>query len=287
MKRDYSQDKLQWLTIVIVFLLSTSGFAKTNGGLIFSGLDTLNSDAGFDFVLARPCSTSGDNACYAHFSYGWSSGINAYIAGVGSPGRMLDLGKLNLDSIKSAPPDSVMKDDLGLGQLYRFFRIAPDSLSKCIGNVYLLKTATDPRPLWGTPFYAKIRILKFIVVDSASHSIKMVFLWACQMSGAGDLHTSGLDTFHLDTVPTAIRENSLAVSRHSRFAGSGQVFKVVGDVFTVPKDLIGSGASVTVFDLSGRKLGTVATNGCRSVILQQFVKGKGVFVVRVENFFLK
>ncbi len=107
------------------------------------------------------------------------------------------------------------------------------------------------------------------------------------MSGTGDLTTSGLDTFHLDTVPTAIRENSLAVSRHSRFAGSGQVFKVVGDVFTVPKELVGPGASVTVFDLSGRRLGTVRIGQERSVDLRGYGIRNGVRVVRVENFVLK
>jgi hypothetical protein len=195
---------------------------------------------------------------------------------------MRDLGKLNLDSIKSAPPDSLMKDDLGLGQPYMFLKIAPDSLSKCIGNVYLLKTATDPRPLWATAFYAKIRILKFIVVDSASHNIKMVFLWACQMSGTGDLHTSGLDTFHLDGTATLPRNN--ASTSHAAFSSRNQnVFKVVGDMFTVPKVLIGSGTSITVFDLSGRKLGTVRMGREGSVDLRGYGAHNGVRVVRVET----
>src|SRR5271157_6268596 len=118
--------KFRIVFLVILFLTIDTCWAKANGGLIFSGIDTIYGGQGFDFVLQRPCSTSGDAACNPHFDYLWDGGYNGYIGRLSGLGLMLDLGKLNLDSIKSAPPDSVMKDDYGLGQLYVFFKIAPD-----------------------------------------------------------------------------------------------------------------------------------------------------------------
>ena len=273
--------RIRILAITIILLSLTSVIAKPDAGLILSGLDTMFLNGycfGFDFVLGRACTSSTDNQCNGHFNVAWTVDTS-YQAWIMGQGRMLDLGKLNLDSVKTAPPDSIMKDDLGLGQPYMFFKIAPDSLSKCVGNVYILKTATDPRPVWNRQFYAKIKILKFIVVDSAQHQIKMVFLWTFNRSGYPDLTTSGLDTFHLDPTNAAFigfKHASLVRNNWTT------VFKVVGDRFILPPGLAEKSVVLAVYDLSGKKLGQIAVNNEKAVSLRQFIKNRGVAVVKVE-----
>ena len=264
------------LLVFIAFPFTT--WAKEDGGLILSGLDTMRNSNGMDFVLQRPCTSSTDIQCNSHFSIGLDGIL--LVAWINGQGRMLDLGKLNLDSVKSAPADSVMKDDLGLGQPYMFFKIAPDSLSKCIGNVYLLKTATDNRPGYGMPLYAKIKIIKFIVIDSASHQIKMVFLWGYNDSGTKDLTTSGLDTFHLDSTPISHRASGYPQPAPNNGA---MVFKVVTDKFTVPAYLKGKNAMIAVYDLAGKMLGKVAVGNAGVIDLRKFGGARGVVVVRVER----
>ena len=271
-----------WVICLMGMVMAGNVAAKTEGGLIFDGLDTLDAGRGFDFVLQRACTSSTDAGCNSHFKFFWYSGYYAYLAQLNGQGLMLDLGKLNLDSIKSAPPDSVMKDDYGLGQLYVFFKIAPDSLSKCIGNVYILKTGIDPRPVWNRSFYAKIKILKFIVVDSTQHQIQMVFLWAFNRSGYPDLTTSGLDTFHLDTIPTYARPPERLTNNTFRSSTSRYVFTTATSKFTLPQSLLGAGTFVTVFDLAGKMLGRAVADKNRVVDLRQIAQGKGVLVVRVS-----
>ncbi len=274
---------LIWLGLALISSLLTNASAETQGGLIISGLDTLPAGRGFDFVLERPCTTSSDVNCFYHFNFFWYGPDINYFAQLNPPnGLMLDVGKINLDSIKSAPPDSLMFDNYNLGQLYVFFRIAPDSLSKCVGNVYILKTATDPRE--GYPLYAKIRIIKFIAVDSSQHIVKMVFLWAYNNSGVHDLTTSGLDTFHLQGPPVAVLPRPSSIAGHAvSFSGGSRVFTVVGDVFTVPRELEGKAVRIAVFDLRGRRLGEMEIGNRGTVDLSR-VAGDGVRVVRViEN----
>ncbi|HUI92779.1 MAG TPA: hypothetical protein VLX68_11080 [Chitinivibrionales bacterium] len=264
----------------LFLILHSLSFGKEESGLIFTGVDTLIDDAqhnGMDFVLERPCtSATSDNGCVRHFGLDYMGAYNAYTAGV--PGGLAaDLGKLNLDSIKTAPPDSLMKYDLGLGLAYMFFKIAPDSLSKCIGNVYLLKTATDPRPVWNRPFYAKIKILKFIVVDSSQHQIQMVFLWAYNNSGTTDLHTSGLDTFHLGGTTLS---QPVSGRKQSTIGASPMVFKVATGKFSVPAYLQGKNAVIAVYDLAGKMLGRVSAANQKVMDLRKFSISNGVVVVR-------
>jgi hypothetical protein len=268
-------------------VMAGSGLAKTGAGLIFSGLDTLWSSRfpGFDFVTQTACTTfSGYSGCYSHFyfintrytTWYYEVGINIR-AGIASEYSM-KMGKMNLDSVKSAPPDSILyKNPLG-----KIDSIPPDSLSSRIGNVYILKTATDPRPASNRPFYAKIKILKFIVIDSAQHSIKMVFLWTYNKSGYPDLTTSGLDTFHLDNTPTLTHDNSLSATHANRSLTSA-VFKVATGKFTMPLALQGSNSFLAVYDLSGKQLGRVGAGNSRVIDLRQFGTGRGVVVVRVER----
>jgi hypothetical protein len=276
----FIRNKFQYFIVLIMFFMISNILGKTDGGLILTGIDTLR--GGFDFVLQRPCTSSSDVGCNAHFAFLWDGGYNGHLARLTGQGRMLDLGKLNLDSIKSAPADSVMKDDLGLGQPYMFFKIAPDSLSKCIGNVYLLKTGNDPRPAWNRSVYAKIKIIKFIVLDSAQHQIKMVFLWAFNRSGYPDLTTAGLDTFHLNT-PVVAQSPVFTANRISRSAGGQQVFKVVGDRFVVPAELSGPGIQLVIYDLKGKKVGKVAVGSNRIIDLRVCGSTRGVVVVKIQD----
>jgi hypothetical protein len=190
------------------------------------------------------------------------------------------MGKINLDSVKFAPPDSILYQE----PIGKIDSIPPDSLSSRIGNVYVFKTGTDPRPAWNMPFYAKIKILNLIVVDSASHSVKMAFLWAYNNSGTTDLRTSGLDTFHLDTVPTAIRSSTLASPRNSNLANPQNIFKVAGDFFNVPANLIGLKSHASVFDLSGRKLAEIPLGTSKILDLRRYGFSKGVLLVRIEGY---
>ena len=254
--------------------------AIEESGLILSGIDTLKVGQGFDFVLQRACTSSADLACKAHFGMSWD-GIGSFIALLTGIGLIVDSGKLNLDSIKSAPPDSLMKDDLGIGQPYRIFRIAPDSLQKCVGNCYILKTGPDPRPFWAGVYFAKIKILGFDVIDSASHQVKMRFLWACQLTHARDLTTTSLDTFHLDT-PTLNRPNSRFAKNVNSAAPSQYVFKVMGDRFVLPKELVGKVKWLTVWDLRGRKIGRIEVGNERVIEMKGHMNVQGMAVARVE-----
>ena len=193
---------------------------------------------------------------------------------------MLDIGKMNLDSIKSAPPDSLMKDDLGLGQPYEFFRIAPDSLQKCVGNCYILKTGIDPRR--GNNLYAKIKILGFDVTDSTNHYVKMRFLWTYNDNGFKDLHTSGLDTFHLDGT-SALPSNHQSTSHANLSSANKHFFTVTTSKFTLAQSLLGANTLITVYDLSGRTLCRLAPGNAGTIDLRRMGAAGKVFLIRVEK----
>lgn len=111
----------------------------------------------------------------------------------------------------------------------------------------------------------------------------MVFLWTFNRSGYRDLTTAGLDTFHLDSVPTIARKPSYAANRISKSGGRQYVFKVVGDRFVVPGELQGTITSISMYNLNGRKLGSINVGNQRVVDLRKFTAVKGVVVVRVER----
>jgi hypothetical protein len=269
---------------VMGLVMAGSGFAKTNGGLILSGLDTMNYSAekGFDFVTQEKCSLSADYSpsypCFKHF----------YLNAFEDPFLHYDLrvpngysvksGKVNLDSLKNAPSDSIFSSNYNVKHLID--SIPPDSLSSRIGNVYVLKTGNDPRD--GYPYHAKIKILKFIVLDSMSHSVKMIFLWAVNLTGYKDLTTQSLDTFHLDSTPTHTHDNPLSATLATRPL-TPTVFKVATGKFFIPLALQGTNAFLSIYDLSGKKLGRVSAGNSRVIDLRQFGVGRGVVVVRVER----
>jgi hypothetical protein len=260
-----------------VLICCINSFGLENGVLIFSGLDTLHLpiDKGFDFVTSTVCTVYSSSNCILHFDFQYYPPSYKYMIFV-SLGYAVNAGKVNLDSIKTAPTDSVFWKNTNS----RADSIPPDSLSSRIGNVYVIKTGTDPRPVWNQPFYAKIKIIKFIVIDSASHQIKMVFLWTFNRSGYRDLTTAGLDTFHLDSTPVSANGSRLP---RASLSSSAAVFKVVTGKFTVPASLAGTSAFLAIYNLAGKKLGRVAVGNNRVIDLRQFGVGRGVVVVRVER----
>jgi hypothetical protein len=192
-------------------------------------------------------------------------------------GYAVKMGKMNLDSIKNAPTDSFFqKNQIGIVD-----NILPDSLHSRIGNVYILKTGPDPRDKY--PYYAKIKIIKFIVVDSATHAIKMVFIWAANISGLHDVTTIGFDTFHLES-PTINRPISSTAKSISPASPNQYVFKVVGDRFFLPREMVGRIQVVGIYDLAGRKLGKITFAPSTYVIDLSRIKGnsKGIVVVKLE-----
>lgn len=247
----YLRQVIFYLLLINFSLLATN---NKDEKLIYYGIDTLNSinwTAFFDFVLQRPCSSETDynnTEFQEHLQFGWD--IPSTYALVISPvnGRFKDFGKMNLDSIKASPPDSELVEDNGGGP-YRLFNVTPDSLKPLIGASYVIKTRSDPRPAWSGPFYAKLRILDFDIIDSANHEVEMVFLWACQMDHSKDLQTSNLDTFD---IPVSI------VSDFNKFKftlvnnKTQSVFKIIGNKFTIPENLIGKVKFVEIYDLQGR-----------------------------------
>jgi hypothetical protein len=254
------------------------------GGLILFGVDTINTknQYGFDFVTQKSCTVSINNApftCVNHFLFNFN--VNRYILAPDAedgPAYCINMGKMNLDSIKLAPADSIfLKQSSAHGD-----DIPADSLSSRVGNVYLMKTATDPRTIYNRPFYAKIRILKFIVLDSALHQIKMVFLWVYNDSGLPDLTSAGLDTFHLDGTTLNQPRNRLA-NGMNRVTTGQYVFKVVGDRFTLPQELVGKVKWLTVWDLRGKRVGRIEVGDINSYLeLPKDLKGKGMFVAKGE-----
>ncbi len=271
------------LLLCLFVILDASGAELS--GLIVYGVDTINTknQYGFDFVTQQSCSVALIQApfsCVNHFTNIFDPSTNKYIFAPDNqdgPAYCITVGKMNLDSIKSAPSDSIFfLQPNGHGD-----DIPVDSLSSRIGRVYLIKTAPDPRDHY--PYYAKLRIIKFIVVDSAQHQIKMVFLWAANITGYHDLTTSALDTFHLDTVPTLARAPGLSLSRISHPANPQYVFKVVGERFIIPQELVGKVKSLTVYDLKGKELGELVASGERNVDLKRIAKNNEVAIIRIAR----
>jgi hypothetical protein len=263
-----------FITAVLFLLLTVKGnlFALT-----LTGIDTIltNHEYGFDFINQLACTTSTYNigyGCYNHFGFVYYPFITQFdLNSYGGYG--VQCGKVNLDSIKTAPPDSIFnKTPLHIDS------IPQDSLSFNLGNSYIIKTGVDPR--YASIFFAKIRFVGFRVVDSASHTIVLRFLWACNVNSSKDISTSGLDTFNLPT--SAITNGS---SRKSLVFSAGQkIFKVISNRIVVPKELMGTRAYFTIYNLAGKRLDKIPITNNNVIDLSR-IKGNtlGVVVVKVER----
>jgi hypothetical protein len=166
---------------------------------------------------------------------------------------------MNLDSVSWAPSDSAFK---ARPHPQHVDSLPPDSLSSAIGNVYVIKTGRDPRPIYDYPLYAKIKLLDFTVIDAAAHEVEMVFLWACQLSGSRDIATQGLDTFDLATPVLAEGRGVAPSPRPAAARRAGPVVRLQHNgrrgagVVVVRQEAGGVGR---VFDLRGRVVGRNGT----------------------------
>jgi hypothetical protein len=263
------------IVVALMFCLLLAGESEISA-LTLTGTDTILTyhEYGFDFISQLACTTftysSGYN-CNNHFNFYYDNSIGQFGLTVRS-GYGIQAGNVNLDSIKTAPPDSSFKLFLNVDS------IPQDSLSSYLGHSYIFKTGVDPRD--ASKYYAKIRIVGFRMIDSASHTIVMRFLWACNVDNARDLSTSGLDTFHFSN--TAITPGPY--KKQPNISAGQTVFKVVGDRFLVPKELFGSLAYYTVYNLNGKMLGRISISNKKVVDLTGIKRvAKGVLVVKVER----
>ena len=224
----------------------------TTAGLIKTKLDTLNvgAELGYDFVNMAPCAARYDRGCELHIEF-WYYGIPAAYTLFVPRGYGFMVGDTCLDSIKSAPSDSIFK----LGEYGRAGYIPPDSLAQYIGKVYVIKTGEDTHMDY--PLYAKLRILDFTVRDNDAHKIDMVFVWACNWGGYPDLHTANLDTFtldyHVDTIPeTTANPRIIALQEKSTALGRTVRVSVGADGrLVLPHDMLQGNGPVMVFDAAG------------------------------------
>jgi hypothetical protein len=259
----------------IIFCLGLNVDGK-NITLILTGVDTIltNHEYGFDFINEVACTTltyQPPYDCNNHFKFVYYPMIGQFDLGVNN-GYGIQCGKINLDSIRTAPPDSSFK------LLQHIDSIPQDSLSTYVGNSYIFKTGVDPR--YSSIFFAKIRILGFRVIDSATHRIEMRFLWACNVNSSRNISTSNLDTFHLNTnaISNGATRNPFVYSSRQK------VFKVVGDRFIVPKELAGASVNLSVFNVAGKRLGRLLIKEKRVVDLKEIKeKNSGVIIVKIDR----
>lgn len=263
--------KVKILIILCLSIIST-GYSKKLGGLILTGVDSIytKNQWGYDLNYQKSCTTMiSSSTCFHHFEFYYVDVHNSYSFATPTLGYSIKKYRMNLDSIKTAPADSFFyKNQNNIGDT-----ISVDSLKSRIGNVYLLWTDVDPRV--GVRFHAKIKILDIAVKDSAKHQVVFKFLYAFQMTGGTDIATSNLDTFHME--PTSTIASKLSIPSISL---RQSVFKVFGNTFTMPQELAGTNAMLSLFDLKGRKLGVIETHGQKVVDVRSVAKGNGVMVVK-------
>ncbi len=261
--------------LIIVTSVISNAFALT-----YSGVATINdfNKFGFDFLDQVACTTNGSyKGCYTNFYIIGSTIATGLVSNNGYGAKM---GQVNLDSLKSAPADSIFAKSPSTIDDIPF-----DSLPFRVGNSYWIKTGPDAEN--NIIYYAKIRILSFPIMDSVKPETAMTFLYALNVAGQPTCVTSGLDTFHLPYYPTGVLppEASSSHKTAAYFASGQLVFKVVGDRFFLPKDLEGINGYLSVFSLAGRKLERIAFDGkARDISLGGVGRSaNGAVVVRVER----
>jgi len=258
------------LIFTILAIAVYSIYAKNTGGLIYTGIDTIHysNQYGFDFYAEAVCSTGHPGGCFSHFNFAHLEYLHGYVLLAGD-GKSIRYGRYNLDSIKVAPPDSIWAKYQAYADT-----IPDDSLANTIGDIFLIKSGSDPR--LRSQLYAKIKILNIIFRNKAEFQVDVVFLWACQLNGGKDLGTTGLDTFHLDSIPTIARSGRLkgAISHEPG------VMRIVGNTARIPAEWVGNTGHIKLFDMKGRvaNLSPILINkGC---IIKPKEFGEGVWFVK-------
>lgn len=258
--------------IALLFMIEVKLFALT-----LTGVDTIltNHECGYDFINQVACTTciySSGYDCYNHFWFFYNLSIGKFEI-ISNNGYGVQVGKINLDSIKTAPPDSIFN------KIPQYIDSIPqDSLSSYVGNSYIIKSGVDPRD--ASIYFAKIRIVGFKMIDSASHTIVMRFLWACNVNNSRDISTSGLDTFNLPS--TAIFNNP--ARNQLGLVSEQRILKIVGDKLTVPNKFVGTGRNITIYNLSGKLLFNKSILNTNAIDLRK-LKGnsQNVLILRIEN----
>jgi len=167
--------KIRILLLPIIFI----GFGSNASPIIFSGVSTMNTNnrLGFDFFHQVACSTIASySGCYDNF-YIYGGGPLTVLETAGNSGYAAKIGQVNLDSMKTAPADSVF----ALSPLW-IDQIPFDSLPYRVGCSYWIKTSPDNIE-GGQILFAKIRILSFPIMDSIKPETEMTFLYAVTPSG--------------------------------------------------------------------------------------------------------
>ena len=266
--------------LYFLIFLCCAGSAS-QGQYVVTGLDTVDTyrRLAFDFVAAIACTTGmGYSGCFADFNFAAQGSISGGVTRWGydivpGGGYGAKEGKVNLDSLTTAPPDSIFTKSYQIAD-----DIPVDSLQFRVGCSYWIKTA--PYPVINQKMFAKLRILSFKVVDSANHKADMRFLWACDLTGDRNVPTSGLDTFHLAT-------SGALSGPHSQVAAVAgkRSFAAVAGRFIVPQELAGRSGMLAVYSLTGRRLGSIQfTAHTREIDLKKAgILESGVLVVRFER----
>lgn len=264
--------KINALVLPIIFVSNVSAVT------IYRGVATINTNThpGFDFIQQIACST-GTSSSVCDQNFDMFNGLQAISDIESNGGYGVKMGQVNLDSLKTAPVDSV-------------FALSPDwidqipfdSLLSRVGCTYWIKTGPDN----GSIFYAKIRIISFPIRDSITPETAMKFLYALNAAGQRTCATSGLDTFHYSQ--SGVLSPGVSPERKTtEFSSPGQlIFKAAGNKFILPKELEGTSGFLSIFSLIGRRLGRVAFDGnTREINLSGAGwASDGAAVVRVENF---
>jgi hypothetical protein len=268
------------LIVVFVFMLCLSasvlsGTENIKSGYISHNITTLHGpyEIGLDFNLEVACTTETNTKYFSHILIGFYQPLSLFV----QSGYSIKMGKINLDSIKTAPSDSVFyKNSRDI-----IDRIPYDSLSSCIGNAYILKTGNDPRPAFSGVYYAKIKIVGLNIIDSAKGKYDLTILWACQLSLGRDLTTSGLDTFKFST---AIQHNNIIKPIKNSSYSIQNTFKAIGNRFVIPNELYGTVTMLSVYDLAGKKVSDIHfSKETRAVDLEKLQeKAKGIFLVKLQ-----
>jgi len=273
--------------LIMIFILITSLFSNANRGIIYSGVDTLQTaeyTEFFDFILQRRAESMADydsDEFNAHIRFS-NIGTRFFLdvePGFGSVAvqKYQAYGKMNLDSIKIID-ETEMISDTGLGTLA--FNVEQDSLKSLIGNCYAIKTLKDPR-FPQISYFVKIKILDFDILDSASHVVKMTMLWAFDLIGSTNLTTTGIDTFSLDN-PVKVNKNLSNNNLLKTLSAGDLVKKVIGNSIVIPDELVGKVKTVEVYSLQGKLLESIFVNYNCKIRNVNILNSKNFRIVRFK-----
>jgi hypothetical protein len=93
-------------------------------------------------------------------------------------------------------------------------------------------------------------------VRSPDYDVMFIFLCAFNYDNERDLHTEGVDTFNLDSIPTQAYHFTRASPGVTARAGpAARVVTVVDGRLRIPQEWVGKVEYVEVFDLRGRCVG--------------------------------